>query len=76
MQRDIGLIGLALMDENLVTNMESRGFSVAVFNRTTAVTQQFVLNAAQSDDYGESGRARRRRDFADRAAFVERRSHH
>jgi len=31
---DIGLIGLAVMGENLVLNMESKGFSVAVFNRT------------------------------------------
>ena len=32
---DIGLIGLAVMGENLVVNMESKGFTVAVFNRTT-----------------------------------------
>ena len=32
---EIGLIGLAVMGENLVMNMESRGFSVAVYNRTT-----------------------------------------
>ena len=31
---DIALIGLAVMGENLVLNMESRGFTVAVFNRT------------------------------------------
>jgi 6-phosphogluconate dehydrogenase (decarboxylating) len=31
---DIGLIGLAVMGENLVLNMESKGFTVAVFNRT------------------------------------------
>ena len=31
---DIGLIGLAVMGENLVLNMESHGFTVAVFNRT------------------------------------------
>src|SRR5881396_3525057 len=39
---DIGLIGLAVMGENLVLNMESRGFSVAVYNRTTAVTEKFA----------------------------------
>ena len=33
---DIGLIGLAVMGENLVLNMESHGFTVAVFNRTVA----------------------------------------
>src|SRR5881227_2922311 len=42
MQSDIGLIGLAVMGENLVLNMESKGFSVAVFNRTTAVTEKFA----------------------------------
>ena len=31
---DIGLVGLAVMGENLVMNMESRGFTVAVYNRT------------------------------------------
>ena len=38
---DIGLIGLAVMGENLVLNMESKGFSVAVYNRTNAVTEKF-----------------------------------
>ena len=32
---DIGLIGLAVMGENLVLNMESKGFTVSVFNRST-----------------------------------------
>ncbi len=41
-QSDIGLIGLAVMGENLVLNMESKGFSVAVFNRTTTVTEKFA----------------------------------
>ena len=39
---DIGLIGLAVMGQNLVLNIESRGFRVAVFNRTGAVTEEFV----------------------------------
>ena len=43
-QCDIGLIGLAVMGENLVLNMESKGFRVAVFNRTTAVTEKFAAN--------------------------------
>jgi 6-phosphogluconate dehydrogenase len=38
---DIGLIGLAVMGENLVLNMESRGFHVAVYNRTTSVVEAF-----------------------------------
>jgi 6-phosphogluconate dehydrogenase len=41
-QCDIGLIGLGVMGENLVLNMESKDFSVAVFNRTTEVTEKFV----------------------------------
>ncbi|MDR2702142.1 MAG: decarboxylating NADP(+)-dependent phosphogluconate dehydrogenase [Spirochaetaceae bacterium] len=39
---DIGLIGLAVMGENLVLNMESKGFSVAVYNRTTSKVDDFV----------------------------------
>ncbi|MCK5471493.1 MAG: decarboxylating NADP(+)-dependent phosphogluconate dehydrogenase, partial [Cyclobacteriaceae bacterium] len=39
---DIGLIGLAVMGENLVLNMESKGFSVAVFNRTVAKVDKFI----------------------------------
>ncbi|AEF80966.1 decarboxylating NADP(+)-dependent phosphogluconate dehydrogenase [Leadbettera azotonutricia] len=39
---DIGLIGLAVMGENLVLNMESKGFSVAVFNRTVSKVDDFV----------------------------------
>ena len=40
------MIGLAVMGENLVLNMESKGFSVAVFNRTTAVTEKFASSRA------------------------------
>ncbi len=46
-QCDIGLIGLAVMGENLVLNMESKGFQVAVFNRTAAVTEKFAANRAK-----------------------------
>src|SRR5246127_3010966 len=46
-QCDIGLIGLAVMGENLVLNMESKGFSVAVFNRTTEVTDKFAATRAK-----------------------------
>ncbi|HOR51993.1 MAG TPA: decarboxylating NADP(+)-dependent phosphogluconate dehydrogenase [Candidatus Hydrogenedentes bacterium] len=41
-QMDIGLIGLAVMGENLVLNMESKGFSVAVFNRTVEKVDAFI----------------------------------
>ena len=43
---DIGLIGLAVMGENLVMNMESKGFTVAVFNRTTEKVDSFVQGRA------------------------------
>ena len=43
---DIGLIGLAVMGENLVMNMESKGFTVAVFNRTTEKVEKFVNGRA------------------------------
>ena len=39
---DFGLIGLAVMGQNLVLNVESRGFQVSVFNRTTETTDAFV----------------------------------
>eukprot|EP01100_Stratorugosa_tubuloviscum_P004541 TRINITY_DN213_c0_g1_i2.p1 TRINITY_DN213_c0_g1~~TRINITY_DN213_c0_g1_i2.p1 ORF type:complete len:478 (+),score=261.84 TRINITY_DN213_c0_g1_i2:102-1535(+) len=39
---DIGLIGLAVMGENLVLNMESKGFKVAVFNRTVSRVEEFI----------------------------------
>jgi len=39
---DIGLIGLAVMGENLALNIASRGFSIAVYNRTTGVTDAFT----------------------------------
>ncbi len=39
---NIGLIGLAVMGENLVLNMESKGYTVAVYNRTTEKVDKFV----------------------------------
>lgn len=39
---DIGLVGLAVMGENLVLNMESHGYTVAVFNRTTSKVDNFI----------------------------------
>jgi len=46
-QADIGLIGLAVMGENLVLNMANHGFSVAVYNRTTAKVDNFMGDRAQ-----------------------------
>ena len=39
---NVGLIGLAVMGQNLVLNMERNGYTVAVFNRTTSKMQDFV----------------------------------
>jgi 6-phosphogluconate dehydrogenase len=39
---EIGLVGLGVMGKNLVLNMADRGFSVAVFNRTTEKTRRFI----------------------------------
>ena len=44
---DIGLIGLAVMGENLVMNMESHGFAVAVYNRTAEKTERFLAGRAK-----------------------------
>jgi len=44
---DIGLIGLAVMGENLVLNMESKGFTVAVFNRTVEKVDKFINGGAK-----------------------------
>ena len=44
---DIGLIGLAVMGENLVLNMDDHGFRVAVYNRTTAKMKEFIDGPAQ-----------------------------
>ena len=44
---DIGLIGLAVMGENLVMNMESKGFSVCVYNRTTEKVKDFINDRAK-----------------------------
>ncbi len=44
---DIGLIGMAVMGQNLVLNMEDHGYTVAVYNRTLARVDEFVENRAQ-----------------------------
>jgi len=46
-KQQIGLIGLAVMGENLVLNMESKGFSVAVYNRTTSKVDAFINDRAK-----------------------------
>jgi 6-phosphogluconate dehydrogenase len=48
---DIGLIGLAVMGENLALNIESRGYRVAVFNRTTSVVDAFIAGRAKGKGF-------------------------
>src|SRR5438093_8381759 len=43
---DFGLIGLAVMGQNLVLNVERNGFKVAVYNRTTATKDEFMTGPA------------------------------
>src|ERR1041384_3505055 len=50
-QCDIGLIGLAVMGENLVLNMESRGFTVGVYNRTTSVMDKFIEGRGKGKNF-------------------------
>lgn len=47
MKSDIGLIGLAVMGQNLVLNMESKGYKVSVYNRSRGATEKFLEGAAK-----------------------------
>jgi 6-phosphogluconate dehydrogenase len=48
---DFGLIGLAVMGENLALNIESRGYTVAVYNRTTSVVDAFIAGRASGKKF-------------------------
>jgi 6-phosphogluconate dehydrogenase len=48
---DIGLIGLAVMGENLVLNMESKGFTVAVYNRSVEKVDKFVQGRGKGKNF-------------------------
>ena len=48
MSADIGLIGLAVMGQNLILNMDDHGFTVAAFNRTVAKVDDFLANEAKN----------------------------
>ena len=50
-QCDFGLIGLAVMGENLALNVESRGYRVAVFNRTTSKVDDFIAGRAAGKSF-------------------------
>ena len=43
-KQQIGVVGLAVMGKNLALNIESRGYSVAVFNRSYDKTEEFLKN--------------------------------
>jgi 6-phosphogluconate dehydrogenase len=48
---DIGLIGLAVMGENLALNIESRGFKIAVYNRTTSKVDELLAGRAAGKNF-------------------------
>lgn len=62
MNNDFGLIGLAVMGQNLILNIESKGYRAAVYNRTTETMEGFVSGAAKG---------RNIEGYADLDAFVK-----
>src|SRR6476469_3023943 len=50
-QSDIGLVGLAVMGENLALNIESRGYSIAVYNRTTSKVDELIAGRAKGKKF-------------------------
>jgi len=51
MKQDIGIIGLAVMGENLALNIESRGYHVSVYNRSTDKTTKFMEGRAAGKNF-------------------------
>jgi 6-phosphogluconate dehydrogenase len=52
-QADIGLIGLAVMGQNLVLNMADHGYTVSVYNRTTETMQKFIEQSQREEPSAE-----------------------
>jgi 6-phosphogluconate dehydrogenase len=50
-KRHVGVVGLAVMGENLALNIERNGFAPAVFNRTQAVTEEFLATRGKGKDF-------------------------
>ncbi|MBS4223591.1 NADP-dependent phosphogluconate dehydrogenase [Lederbergia citrea] len=50
-KQQIGVIGLAVMGKNLALNIESRGYSVAVYNRSSNKTEEFMQNEANGKNF-------------------------
>ncbi len=70
-QNDIGLIGLAVMGQNLVMNMANKGFDVAVYNRTTETMNDFITGLGRRPQgVVEPGAAQRIHGFEQLAEFV------
>ncbi len=71
-KHDIGLIGLAVMGQNLVMNMANKGFSVGVYNRTTQTTHDFVNGlGSRPEGVVEEGAAERIRGYDTLEEFVQ-----
>lgn len=70
-KHDIGLIGLAVMGQNLVVNMANKGFSVGVYNRTAATTNEFIEGLRGADSWKtENGSADRISGYSSVEDFV------
>ena len=70
-KHDIGLIGLAVMGQNLVMNMANKGFSVGVYNRTTETTHEFLKGlASRPAGVVEAGAAERIHGYDSLEDFV------
>lgn len=50
-KQQIGVIGLAVMGKNLALNIESRGYSVSVYNRSSDKTEEFLANEAKGKNF-------------------------
>lgn len=51
---DFGLIGLAVMGQNLILNAADHGFTVVAFNRTTSKVDRFLANEAKGKDLSKA----------------------
>ncbi len=56
-QSEIGLIGLAVMGQNLALNIADHGFRISVFNRTTSKTEAFVAENPDTPFFRSKRRA-------------------
>src|SRR5699024_11479014 len=54
MKPQIGVIGLAVIGKNLALNIESRGYHVAVYNRTASKTEDFMANEAKGKNFQDT----------------------